>query len=151
MIVAVQPESKETSLRIGLNFRKVARNERDSKHARIHGGESRKDPQGPCFCLFEKVLEFVFWVLAADFSVCLTAILTFSGSPTFSEIGSKENKRFIERRKEIVKHFFCTIKKHLFFMDFMLRVIEKVKAEFSFICFIYNLKWVLNTIGYCGF
>jgi hypothetical protein len=61
-------------------------------------------------------------------------------------VEKKENKRLIEKRKEIVKHPFETIKKTLGITDFMLRGIEKVRAEFSFICFIYNLKRVLNTI-----
>jgi transposase len=61
-------------------------------------------------------------------------------------LSKNENKRLIDKRKEIVEHPFGTIKKNLGYTDFVLRGIKKVKAEFGFICFIYNLKRVLNLI-----
>lgn len=57
---------------------------------------------------------------------------------------SDENKNILSKRKEIVEHPFGTIKRNWGFGYFMQRGIEKVRAEFNFICFIYNLKRVLN-------
>jgi len=59
-------------------------------------------------------------------------------------IKNDENKKIIKKRKEIVEHPFGTIKRSFGFTYFMQRGLEKVKAEFSFICFTYNLKRVLN-------
>jgi transposase len=58
-----------------------------------------------------------------------------------------ENKKILSKRKELIEHPFGTIKRSLGFTYFMQRSIEKVKAEFSFICFIYNLKRVLNILS----
>lgn len=58
-----------------------------------------------------------------------------------------ENKKILSRRKELIEHPFGTIKRSLGFTYFMQRGIEKVKAEFTFICFIYNLKRVLNILS----
>ena len=58
-----------------------------------------------------------------------------------------ENKNFINKRKEIVEHPFGTIKRNLGYTYFMQTGIEKVKAEFSFICFTYNFKRVINILG----
>ena len=57
---------------------------------------------------------------------------------------SKENKRLISKRKELVEHPFGTIKRNFGYTYFLLKGIDKVRAEFSFICFTYNLKRVLN-------
>ena len=57
---------------------------------------------------------------------------------------TERNKRLICQRKELVEHPFGTIKRNLGYTYFMQRGIKKVKAEFSFICFVYNLKRVLN-------
>lgn len=57
---------------------------------------------------------------------------------------TKENKRILNKRKEVVEHPFGTIKRSFGYTYFLLKGMEKVKAEFSFICFIYNLKRVLN-------
>jgi len=66
---------------------------------------------------------------------------------TFKEsMKTDENKIILSKRKEIIEHPFGTIKRSLGFTYFMQRGIEKVKAEFSFICFIYNLKRVLNIL-----
>jgi transposase len=64
---------------------------------------------------------------------------------------SKTNKKMIEKRKEIIEHPFGTIKRNLGYEYFMQRGIEKVKAEFSFICFVYNFKRVLKILGVKGF
>ena len=62
-------------------------------------------------------------------------------------LNSKENKDFINRRKEIVEHPFGTIKRTFGYTFFQVKGIEKVKGEFSLICFVYNLKRVLNIMG----
>jgi len=59
---------------------------------------------------------------------------------------SERNKRLINKRKELVEHPFGTIKRNLGYTHFLLRGLYKVTAEFSFICFIYNLKRVLNIV-----
>lgn len=60
---------------------------------------------------------------------------------------NKENSSFISKRKEIVEHPFGTIKRSFGYTYFLLRGMEKVKGEFSLICFVYNLKRVLNIVG----
>jgi hypothetical protein len=57
-----------------------------------------------------------------------------------------ENKFLIRKRKELVEHPFGTIKRTFGYTYFLLKGLEKVRAEFSFICFIYNLKRVLNIV-----
>ena len=59
---------------------------------------------------------------------------------------TEENKHLISKRKELVEHPFGTIKRNLGYTYFLLKGSNKVKAEFSFICFIYNLKRVLNIV-----
>ena len=60
---------------------------------------------------------------------------------------TKLGKKIIQKRKELVEHPFGTIKRNLGFTYFMQTGIENVKAEFSFISFIYNFKRVINIIG----
>ena len=62
-----------------------------------------------------------------------------------------ENKILLSRRKEIIEHPFGTIKRNLGFTYFMQKGLEKVKTEFSFICFTYNFKRVVNILGVEGF
>jgi transposase len=64
---------------------------------------------------------------------------------------SKRNKKLIEKRKEIVEHPFGTIKSNLGYTYFVQRGLEKVRTEFSFICFIYNFKRVVNILGVKAF
>ncbi len=59
---------------------------------------------------------------------------------------SEENQKIMAKRKEIVEHPFGTIKSNWGFTGFLQRGKESVRTEFSFICFIYNLKRVLNII-----
>ena len=59
----------------------------------------------------------------------------------------KKNSSFVSKRKEIVEHPFGTIKRSFGYTYFLLKGTEKVKGEFSLICFVYNLKRVLNIIG----
>lgn len=63
---------------------------------------------------------------------------------------TKLGKKIIQKRKELVEHPFGTIKRNLGFTYFMQTGIENVKAEFSFIAFIYNFKRVVNIIGVKG-
>ena len=62
-----------------------------------------------------------------------------------------ENKKLLSRRKEIVEHPFGTIKRNLGYTYFMQKGLEKVKTEFSFICFTYNFKRVIKILGVKGF
>ena len=64
----------------------------------------------------------------------------------FELMKSNENKKIISKRKEIVEHQFGTIKRNWGFGYFMQSGIEEVSAEFSFICFLYNFKRVLNIV-----
>jgi transposase len=57
------------------------------------------------------------------------------------------NKKIISKRKELVEHPFGTMKRHMGYTYFVQKGLEKVKAEFSFICFIYNFKRVINILG----
>ena len=63
------------------------------------------------------------------------------------EMRIESKKKMIEKRKEIVEHPFGTIKMNFGFNYFMQIGLDKTKAEFSFICFIYNFKRVLNILG----
>lgn len=53
-------------------------------------------------------------------------------------IKSEENKKILAKRKEMVEHPFGVLKRHLGFDYFMQKGLENVKAEFSFMSFIYN-------------
>jgi len=61
-----------------------------------------------------------------------------------NSLKQEENKKIIAKRKEIVEHPFGTIKRSLGFTYFLLKGMQKVKAEFSLMCLIYNLKRVFN-------
>ena len=50
------------------------------------------------------------------------------------------NKKIIKKRKELVEHPFGTIKRCFGYTYFLLKGIEKVKAEFSFISFIVTIQ-----------
>jgi len=63
------------------------------------------------------------------------------------DLKTKRNRQLIKKRKELVEHPFGTIKRIFGYTYFLLKGIEKVKAEFSFISFIYNLKRVLNIVS----
>lgn len=57
-------------------------------------------------------------------------------------------KRVLRKRKETVEHPFGTLKSNWGYRYFMQKGIEKVRAEFSFITFVYNLKRVLNKVEF---
>jgi len=67
------------------------------------------------------------------------------------EMQSENNMQLKSKRKEIVEHPFGTMKRNLGYTYFMQEGIEKVQAEFSFICFTYNFKRVINILGNRGF
>ena len=65
-----------------------------------------------------------------------------------SQLDEEKNRRLIARRKEIVEHPFGTMKRTMGYTHFLLKGLDKVRAEFSFICFIYNLKRVFNILPF---
>ena len=60
---------------------------------------------------------------------------------------SEFGKRVIKKRKETVEHPYGTFKRNWGYRYFMQKGIGAVKAEFSFITFIYNLRRVLNLVS----
>ena len=67
------------------------------------------------------------------------------------EMQTEASKKILSKRKEIVEHPFGTLKRNLGYTYFMQRGLEKVKAEFNFMCFTYNFKRVLNILGVTAF
>ena len=63
------------------------------------------------------------------------------------KVRSELGKKIVQKRKELVEHPFGTMKRNLGFTYFLQTGIEKVKAEFSFVSFIYNFKRVINIMG----
>ena len=59
----------------------------------------------------------------------------------------KAHPEIIEKRKQIVEHVFGTIKFWNKQKDFLMRGLEKVRAEFSLSTLAYNIKRVINIIG----
>ncbi len=55
--------------------------------------------------------------------------------------------RMVECRKELVEHPFGTIKFWMNQHAFLMRGLEKVRAEFSLSALAYNIKRVLNILG----
>lgn len=67
------------------------------------------------------------------------------------EMQSEAAKKILSKRKEIVEHPFGTFKRNLGYTYFMQKGLEKVKAELNFMCFTYNFKRVLNSLGVTAF
>ena len=63
------------------------------------------------------------------------------------KVKSDLGKKIVQKRKELVEHPFGTIKRNFGYTYFMQSGIEKIKAEFSFMAFIYNFKRAVNIIG----
>ncbi len=61
---------------------------------------------------------------------------------------NKENKNIIDQRKSMVEHPFGTIKRTMNQGYFLTKGLEMVKGEFSLTCLAYNLKRVLNILGF---
>lgn len=60
------------------------------------------------------------------------------------DMKSEQNKKLISKRKEIAEHPFGTLKRNLGYTYFLQKGLENVKTEFSFMCFAYNFKRLLN-------
>ena len=56
----------------------------------------------------------------------------------------------LDRRRESVEHPFGTIKQWMNQGAFLMRGLEKVRAEFSLTALAYNLRRVLNLVGFTG-
>ncbi len=56
-------------------------------------------------------------------------------------------KKRIRQRKEICEHPFGTLKRTFGYDHFMQKGLPKVRAEFSFMCLIYNMKRMLNILS----
>jgi len=56
----------------------------------------------------------------------------------------------MKRRKALVEHPFGTMKRWWDAGYFLLRGLEKVRAEFSLTVLAYNLRRVLNIVGMAG-
>ena len=63
--------------------------------------------------------------------------------------GSPEGERpeILDRRRETVEHPFGTIKQWMNQGAFLMRGLEKVRAEFSLTALVYNLRRALNIVG----
>jgi transposase len=61
-----------------------------------------------------------------------------------AKVRSYIGKKIVRKRKELVEHPFGTLKRSFGFTYFMQKGLSNVKAEFSFMSFIYNLTRVLN-------
>ena len=64
---------------------------------------------------------------------------------------SEDNKRLLSQRKELAEHPFGTLKRPFGYTYFLLKGLEKVRAEFSLMCFSYNFKRVFNIVGFQEF
>jgi hypothetical protein len=54
----------------------------------------------------------------------------------------------LDLRRETVEHPFGTIKQWMYQGAFLMRGLEKVRAEFSLTALAYNLRRVLNLVGF---
>ena len=59
-----------------------------------------------------------------------------------------ERPDIMNRRRETVEHPFGTIKQWMYQAAFLMRGLEKVRAEFSLTALAYNLRRVLNIVGF---
>ena len=59
-----------------------------------------------------------------------------------------ERPDVLDRRRETVEHPFGTIKQWMNQGAFLMRGLEKVRAEFSLTALAYNLRRVLNIVGF---
>jgi hypothetical protein len=56
----------------------------------------------------------------------------------------------LEHRRETVEHSFGTIKLWMYQGAFLMRGLEKARAEFSLTTLAYNLRRVLNIVGFAA-
>ena len=59
----------------------------------------------------------------------------------------KARPEILDRRREIVEHPFGTIKQWMNQGAFLMRGLDKVRAEFSLTALVYNLRRALNILG----
>ena len=59
----------------------------------------------------------------------------------------KARPEILDRRREIVEHPFGSIKQWMNQGAFLMRGVEKVRAEFSLTALVYNLRRALNILG----
>ena len=59
----------------------------------------------------------------------------------------KARPEILDRRRETVEHPFGSIKQWMYQGAFLMRRLEKVRAEFSLTALAYNLRRVLNILG----
>jgi len=59
----------------------------------------------------------------------------------------KERPDILERRREIVEHPFGSIKQWMGQGAFLMKGLDKVRAEFSMTALAYNLRRALNVLG----
>ena len=59
----------------------------------------------------------------------------------------KARPEILDRRRETVEHPFGSIKQWMYQGAFLMRGLQKVRAEFSLTALVYNLRRVLNIVG----
>ena len=59
-----------------------------------------------------------------------------------------QRPQFLAQRREAVEHPFGTIKQWMNQGTFLMRGLEKVRGEFSLTALAYNLRRVLNIVGF---
>ena len=59
----------------------------------------------------------------------------------------KARPEVLDRRREMVEHPFGSIKQWMYQGAFLMRRLEKVRAEFSLTALVYNLRRALNIVG----
>ena len=59
-----------------------------------------------------------------------------------------QRPEILEQRREVVEHPFGTIKQWMNQGAFLMRGLEKVRGEFSLTALAYNLRRVLNIVGF---
>ena len=59
----------------------------------------------------------------------------------------KARPEILDRRRETVEHPFGSIKQWMNQGTFLMRGLDKVRAEFSLTALVYNLRRVLNLVG----
>ncbi|MCE2435685.1 MAG: transposase [Candidatus Latescibacteria bacterium] len=58
-----------------------------------------------------------------------------------------ENPQLLHKRREIVEHPFGTLKFWYGYVHFLVKGLDKVKAEFSLMSLAYNIKRAINIVG----
>jgi len=64
------------------------------------------------------------------------------------QLRQPESKRAMSKRKELAEHPFGTLKRTFGYTYFLMKGLEKVKAEMNLMSLVYNFKRVFNIVGY---